>query len=220
MGLTLEEQAWALLAGLLNSVLVSAIGIAAGAAAGVVLGTLRHFGGLPIRWLVAAYVNLFRCTPVLVQIFMLFYALPDIGIRLTAFQTAWIALGLWGGAYQAEIFRAGLASVPRHEVVSARALGLPAAWTFLDITLPLGLRNALPAAANMAITQFRTSSFMVVIGYQELAYAANRIVSETFQVFQVFGTAALMYLGVSAAISMASRRLERRLARHGRQAAA
>lgn len=211
MGLALQDQVTALLAGLLNGVIVSAGGIVLGLLIGVPAGALRHSGGLTARWLLAAYVNLFRCTPVLVQIVLLFYALPDLGIRLSAFQTAWLALGLWGGAYQTETFRAGYAAVPPHEIRAARALGLPALRTFLDITLPLGLRNALPAATATAITQFRTSSFMVVIGLPELTYAANRIVSETFQTAQVFGTAALLYLAVSALIGHASRRLERRL---------
>ncbi len=208
MGLAFQDQVLALASGLLNGILVSVIGIALGIAIGVPMGALRHAGGPVGRWAVAIYVNGFRCTPVLVQIMLLFYALPDLGIRLSARETAWLALGLWGGAYQAETFRAGFAAVPPHEIRAARALGLPALRTFLDITLPLGIRNALPAAATTAITQFRTSSFMVVIGYQELTYAANRIVSETFQVAQVFGMAALMYLSVSALIGLFSRRLE------------
>ena len=202
------DQAAALLMGLINSILISVLGIALGVVIGLLAGGAGFLGNGAVRRLVACYVNVFRCTPVLVQIFMLFYALPDLGLRLSAFDTGWLALGLWGGAYQAETFRAGFAAVPAGEIVAARALGLPALRTFLDVTLPLGVWNAWPAATTMAITQFRTSSFMVVIGYQELTYAANRIVSETFQVAQVFGTAAVMYLVVSACIGLLSARIE------------
>lgn len=206
------SEALALLQGLGNSVLVSIIGIALGVALGIVLGAVRYARVPVLHWLVSWFVNVFRCTPLLVQIFLLFYALPDIGIRLSPFETAWLALGLWGGAYQTEVFRAGFSAVPPGEILAARALGLPAVRTFLDVTLPLGLRMSLPAATTTAITQFRSSSFMIVVGYQELTYVANRIVSDSFKVFETFGTASLMYLVVCTMISVASRRVERAVA--------
>ncbi|XUJ37452.1 ABC transporter permease subunit [Bradyrhizobium japonicum] len=142
----------------------------------------------------------------------LFYALPDIGIRLTPFETSWLALALWGGAYQTEVFRAAFEAVPKGEVTAARALGLPAFQTFLDITLPIALRIAITGTTTTAITQFRSSSFMIVVGYQELTYVANRIVSDTFKVFETFGIACLMYLLGCSIISALSRTFERRLA--------
>ncbi|WP_035716734.1 ABC transporter permease subunit [Bradyrhizobium genomosp. I (2014)] len=142
----------------------------------------------------------------------LFCALPDIGIRLTPFETSWLALALWGGAYQTEVFRAAFEAVPKGEVTAARALGLPAFQTFLDITLPIALRIAITGTTTTAITQFRSSSFMIVVGYQELTYVANRIVSDTFKVFETFGIACLMYLLVCSILSALSRTFERRLA--------
>ncbi len=211
--MSLSDQVVYLLNGLAHSLLITVLGIALATVIGLLVGGLGFLGGRGGRFLAATYVNAFRCTPVLVQVFMLFYALPELGIRLSAFGTSWLALGLWGGAYQAETFRAGFGAVPRHEILAARALGLPARRTFLDITMPLGIRNAWPAATTTAITQFRTSSFMVVIGYQELTYAANRLVSETFQVVQVFGAAAVMYLAVSGLIALVSGRFEARFGR-------
>jgi polar amino acid transport system permease protein len=83
---------------------------------------------------------------------------------------------------------------------------------FLDVTLPLGARASIPASTTMAITQFRSSSFMIAVGYQELTYVANRMVADTFKVFDIFGIAALAYLVVSNIIAIASRRLERAVA--------
>jgi len=98
------------------------------------------------------------------------------------------------------------------EVDAARALGMSAPRAFLDVTLPLGVRASIPAATTMAITQFRSSSFMIAVGYQELTYVANRMVADTFKVFEIFGIAALAYLVVSNIIAIASRRLERAVA--------
>lgn len=206
------NELWLLLGGLGRTLLVSVIGIAMGVVLGMLLGAVRHARIPVLNPLVACYVNLFRCTPLLVQIVMLYFALPDLGIRLSPFDTAWLALGLWGAAYHTEIFRAGYGAVDPNEVVAARALGMPALRAFLDVTLPLGLRASIPAATTMAITQFRSSSFMIAVGYQELTYVANRMVADTFKVFEVFGIAALAYLVVSNIISIASRRLERAVA--------
>jgi polar amino acid transport system permease protein len=204
-----------LLDGLGRTLLVSGIGIALGMALGMLMGAARHARIPVLSELIACYANLFRCTPLLVQVVMLYFALPDLGVKLSPFETSWLALGLWGAAYHTEIFRAGFGAVNPNEVLAARALGMSAPRAFLDITVPLGARAAIPAATTMAITQFRSSSFMIAVGYQELTYVANRMVADTFKVFQVFGIAALAYLIVSNVIAMASRRLEKTVAVHG-----
>jgi polar amino acid transport system permease protein len=210
--MTVLSQLAVLLEGLGRSLLISAIGISLGIALGMLMGAARHARISVLSPLIAGYANLFRCTPLLVQVVMLYFALPDLGIKLTAFDTSWLALGLWGAAYHTEIFRAGFGSVNPNEVVAARALGMSAPRAFLDVTLPLGLRASIPAATTMAITQFRSSSFMIAVGYQELTYVANRMVADTFKVFEIFGIAALAYLVVSSIIAIASRRLERAVA--------
>lgn len=204
-----------LLDGLGRTLLVSGIGIALGMALGMLMGAARHARIPVLSELIACYANLFRCTPLLVQVVMLYFALPDLGVKLSPFETSWLALGLWGAAYHTEIFRAGFGAVNPNEVLAARALGMSAPRAFLDITVPLGARAAIPAATTMAITQFRSSSFMIAVGYQELTYVANRMVADTFKVFQVYGIAALAYLIVSNVIAMASRRLEKTVAVHG-----
>ncbi|MFT3816230.1 MAG: amino acid ABC transporter permease [Rubrivivax sp.] len=212
MSITLINELLALLDGLGKTLLISSIGIAIGLVLGMLMAAIRHARIPVLDQVIAAYVNVFRCTPLLVQVVMLYFALPDLGIKLTPFQTSWLALGLWGAAYHTEIYRAGYGAVNPDEVVAARALGLSAVRAFAHITFPLGIRASIPAATTMAITQFRSSSFMIAVGYQELTYVANRMVADTFKVFEVFGIAALAYLVVSNIISIASRRLERAVA--------
>lgn len=209
MSTTFVNELLVLFDGLGRTLLISSIGIAMGIALGMLMGAARHARIPVLSQAIACYANLFRCTPLLVQVVMLYFALPDLGIKLTPFDTSWLALGLWGAAYHTEIFRAGYGSVNPNEVVAARALGMSAPRVFLDVTLPLGLRASIPAATTMAITQFRSSSFMIAVGYQELTYVANRMVADTFKVFEIFGIAALAYLVVSNIIAIASRKLER-----------
>lgn len=209
MAPTFLNELLALFDGLGRTLLISAIGIALGISLGIVMGAVRHARILILSQLIVCYTNLFRCTPLLVQIVMLYFALPDLGIRLTSFETSWLALGLWGAAYHTEIFRAGFGAVNPNLVLASRALGMTSFRTFLDVTVPLGARASIPAATTMAITQFRSSSFMIAVGYQELTYVANRMVADTFKVFQVFGLAALAYLVVSSIIAMGSRRIEK-----------
>lgn len=209
---TFLNELLVLLDGLGRTLLISALGIALGISLGMVMGAARHARVPVLSQLIACYANIFRCTPLLVQVVMLYFALPDLGIKLTPFETSWLALGLWGAAYHTEIFRAGFGAVNPNEVLAARALGMSAPRAFLDITVPLGARASIPAATTMAITQFRSSSFMIAVGFQELTYVANRMVADTFKVFEIFGIAALAYLVVSNIIAIASRRLERAVA--------
>lgn len=204
-----QAELLALVEGLCRSLLVSVIGIVAALVIGTVLGAVRYARIRVASQLASVYVNLLRCTPLLVQIFMLYFALPEIGIRLSPFDVAILSLSLWGGAYQVEVMRAGFEAVPRQQVLCARALGLSGLGAFLQITLPLGLRFSLPSATTTALSQFRSSSFMLVVGYQELTYVGNQIAAETFEVFRVFSTVSVIYLAVSFGISSASRWLER-----------
>jgi polar amino acid transport system permease protein len=204
-----------LLNGLGASVLISVIGIIAAMLLGCVLGAVRYSRIRVVTQVIAIYVNVMRCTPLIVQIFLLYFALPEIGIRLSPFEVGWVSLALWGAAYQVETFRSGFEAVSANEILAARALGMSGFRTFLDVVLPLGVRTSIPAMTTVAITQFRSSSFMVAVGYTELTYMANNIVSQTFEVFKIFGIAALMYLIVCTLISYGSRLVERKFSLPG-----
>lgn len=205
------EELGLLLEGLVNTVIVSALTIVIALILGAMLGAVRYARTPVLSQLAGVFITVVRATPLIVQIFLVYYALPEVGITLTPFTAALISLSLWGAAYQAEVFRAGYESVGKGEVLAARALGMTGIATFKDVTLPIGLRVSIGPAVTNAITMFRSSSFMSAIGFVELTFVANNIVSRSFEVFKIFGLAALMYLIVSTTFSYLGRLLERKL---------
>src|SRR5712691_3823638 len=126
-----------LAAGLRRTLEVSALGIAGAFAIGVVLGAARAHRVPVVSQLAAVYVELIRNTPILVQIFFLFFGLPEFGILLTPFTTAWLAVMIWGGAFNTENFRAGFGAVPHRYREAALALGFNQLATFRRVTLPI-----------------------------------------------------------------------------------
>jgi polar amino acid transport system permease protein len=197
--------------GLLRTLAISAIGIAGASAVGALLGALSALR-VPVVWqLIRAYVEVFRNTPLLVQIFFLYFALPDAGLKLGAFTVGWLSLLLWGGAYNVENFRAGFEAVDPMYVEACRALGFSGLAAFRRVVLPLGSRIALPSVTNTLISVFKNSSFMIAIGYPELTDSAVDIVSVTFRVFEVFIAIGVVYLALVWLFSVWARLLERRL---------
>ncbi len=204
-----------LLGGLKLTLISSAIGIAGALVVGVLAAACRSERVPLLDRLMAGYVEFFRNTPLLVQIFFLYFALPEVGIKLDAFTVAWLALVLWGGAYQAENFRAGFEAVSRGYREAARALGLSQAQMFAAVVLPIGLRIALPSLTNIGISILKNSSYMVAIGYHELTDTAVNIVSLSFRVFEMFFTIGVIYLGLAWLFGVGMGALERRLALPG-----
>ena len=131
-----------------------------------------------------------RNTPILVQIFMLFFALPQVGIRLDAFTVAWLSVMIWGGAFNTENFRAGFEAVPTGYREAGSALGFGPVGTFLNVTLPIGGRIALPSSINTYISVVKNTSLMYVIGYAELTTTAiniGNLTLETLEALTVLG---------------------------------
>src|SRR5439155_5636710 len=124
--------------GLVNTLKVSLIGIAGASLIGAVLGAARAHRIPLVSQLAAAYVEVIRNTPILVQIFLIFYGLPKAGILLSPFEAAWISVMVWGGAFNTENFRAGFEAVPKRYREAGYALGFGPLATFLNVTLPIG----------------------------------------------------------------------------------
>ena len=154
---------------------MSAIAIAGAFVIGVVLGAARAYRIPVVSQLTAVYVEVIRNTPILVQIFMIFYALPQFGIVLDQFTVAWLSVMIWGGAFNSENFRAGFEAVPYRYREAGAALGFRGFATFLNITLPIGGRIALPSSINTYISVLKNTSLMYVIGYAELTTTALNI---------------------------------------------
>mgnify|MGYP000070309426 CR=1 FL=1 len=142
----------------------------------------------------AVYVEVFRNTPLLIQIFIIFFGLPGIGIKLSPYASGLIALVLYVGAYNTEVIRAGLEAVPRGQIEAAKSLGLTGVQTFLYVIIPQTLRISLPALGNNWVALVKNSSLVSVIGMVELTWVALDLNALTFRSFELFGAATIFYL--------------------------
>ncbi len=186
-----------LLAGCLGTFVLALGGMALAIAIGIGGVLLRDSRHAPVRFLVKAFVEVIRNTPFLVQIFFIYFALPLAGVRLDPTPTAIIALGINGGAYAIEIIRGGVQSISRGQIEAGLALGLHKALVFRLIVLKPALRAVYPSLTSQFILLTLTTSIASAISAYELTSVAQRIESDSFRSFEVFGTATLMYLVIS-----------------------
>ena len=188
------------------------VGIVASYGIGLVLGAVRAHRIPLLSQLAAIYVEVIRNTPILVQMFFIYYGPPALGIQLELFTLAWLSLTIWGGAFMTENFRAGFEAVPARLREAGFALGFGPVKNFLNVTLPIGGRIALPSSINTCISVLKNTSLLFYFGYAELTYVANNIQSNTFRVFEMFAALAVAYLVIVWTLSALIRFLERRLA--------
>jgi polar amino acid transport system permease protein len=200
------------LEGLQNTLEVSAIAIAASFVIGLVLGAARAFRIPVVSQLAAVYVEVIRNTPLLVQVFFIYFGLPQLDIRLDAFEVALIALVIWGGAFNTENFRAGFEAVPFRYREAGFALGFGRLPTFFNVTLPIGGRIALPSSINTYVSVLKNTAILgPVLGFPELTNTAYTLESTLFQPLEIYVILALTYLAIVWAISLLIRLLEAHL---------
>jgi polar amino acid transport system permease protein len=188
------------------------VGIVAAYLIGLVLGAMRAHRIPFVSQLAAIYVEVIRNTPILVQMFLLYFGLPELGFQIDLFTLAWLSLTIWGGAFMTENFRAGFEAVPARLREAGYALGFGPMKNFLNVTLPIGGRIALPSSINTCISVLKNTSLLYWFGYAELTYVANNAQSLTFKVFEAFTALAVIYLAIVWTLSALIRFLERRLA--------
>ena len=152
-----------------------------------------------------------RNTPILVQIFFIFYGLPQVGISFSPFMTAWLAVTVWGGAFNTENFRAGFEAVPHRYQEGSLALGFGRLTTFLNVTLPIGARIALPSSINTYISVLKNTSLLTAIGYAELTNVSRSIAAVTFRDSEMLLVVAVTYLALVWTLSAVMRGVEARL---------
>ena len=177
---------------------------------GLLVGILR-LGRLPvIDWFLIAYIELFRCTPLLVQIIWFYYAFPVvIGVNIPAHVAAVTVLSLYGGAFYAEIVRGSIESVHRGQWDAARALGL-SSWRVLRLViLPQALKPMMAPYVNQSVTQLKNTSLVSVIAVPDLVYNATLITAETDRPLEVYTIVALIYFAILFPATLVARRLER-----------
>jgi polar amino acid transport system permease protein len=192
------------------------LGFALAAIVGLVLAILR-FAVPVMSWPVAALVEFIRSTPLLIQIFFLYFVFPEFGIVLDAFTAGVLALGLHYGAYCSEVYRAGLEAVPRGQWEAAIALNLDQTTTFRDIILPQALPPIVPALGNYLVALFKETPLLSAIAVLELMQTAKILGSETFRYNEPITLVGLFFLAMSlvsaAGIRLLERVLNRRIAR-------
>lgn len=204
-----REQLWE---GLKNTMKAAAIGVAASFVIGLLMGAARAHRIPVISQIGRAYVEVIRNTPILVQMFLLYYGLPELGYIVEPFTIAWLSITIWGGAFNTENFRAGFEAVPKEFREAGYALGFSPLKTFVNVTLPIGGRIALPSSINTYISVLKNTSLLIAITYPELTTVATNIQANTFKTFEMFSVLAVVYLAIVWTLSALIRLLEARLA--------
>lgn len=198
-----------ILPGLGITISVTAIALGLGLLLGIIMAVCRVYGGPLFSPLAAAYSILVRSLPVVVIIFVLFFVISEL-VDLSPFLSGAIALGVASGAYQCEIFRGAINSVPRSQMVAARALGMGRFKAVRIIILPQAVRLALPAWANEVTLVLKDSSLVYVIGVPEIMRRAQYVSATTMEPFVAFGAAAVLYLVLTLVASRLLETLEKR----------
>ncbi|MEZ7214681.1 amino acid ABC transporter permease [Klebsiella spallanzanii] len=203
-----------LYAGLVFTIPITLISFSLGLLLGFIVALIRLYGPALLKSLVRFYVWIIRGTPLLVQLFLIFYALPSVGITLDAFPAAVIGFTLNVGAFTSEVIRATLLSVAKGQWEAAHSIGMSWAQSLRYIILPQAARVAVPPLSNTFISLVKDTSLASVITVPELFLAAQRIAAVTYQPLILYTEAAILYLLISSVLSYLQSRLEIRLERN------
>lgn len=191
-----------LLMGAAVTIEITVFSVALGFFIGLVVGVARICSYKVLRILAAVYADCIRGTPLLVQIFLIYFALPiATGARVDPFAAAVLACGINSGAYVSEIFRAGIQAVDAGQMEAGRSLGLTWGQTMRYIILPQAIKNILPPLGNEFIAMLKDSSLVSVIGFEELTRRGQLIIAQTYGSFEIWLTVAALYLAMTLAIS-------------------
>jgi polar amino acid transport system permease protein len=198
-------------AGTLITLRLAGVALLLGTALGLPLGVLRMYGPPWLQRLVAAYVLVFQGTPLLVQLFIIYYGLPQLGITFDGNTAAYIALALHSAAYQAEYLRGALQSIGAGQMVAARAIGMSGTQAIINIILPQAFRLVLPSWSNEVVSMIKYTAVVYLIAIQDLMGMAKFLTSKYFQPIPIYLTAALFYLVLVGITYFVLRAIERRM---------
>lgn len=188
-------------------------GLAASVLLGLAIAVARRMGGPLLDLPLGLVVQVVRGVPFLVQVFLLYFGGPSIGLLLEQFTAGLLALSLFGGCYMSEVFRTGFRAVPRGHIEAAECVGLSRWQTLVRITVPEMLVLVLPAGTNIAIGLIKETAVLSVISVPELTAVVSAIGSETYAFVEALLTLSLLYWALVELCSRAGRLLERRLSR-------
>jgi polar amino acid transport system permease protein len=199
--------------GLLVTLEALALGAVLAFALGLVWAMLQRSEQAAVRWPVMAVTEFVRNTPLLVQLFFLFYVLPEWGLTLSALTTGVIGLGLHYSTYTAEVYRAGIDGVPVGQWEAATALSLPRARTWFAVILPQAIRRVVPALGNYVVAMLKDTPMIFVIGVLEMLGEARQYSAQTFHTVEPITIVGIAFIVISYPASLLLRVLERRLVR-------
>ncbi|MGF7206158.1 polar amino acid transport system permease protein [Skermanella aerolata] len=198
----------ALLDGLLITIEVSVISIAISVVIGIVGAAIRLFEIPVLSQVVGGYVHFIRSTPLLPQIYFVFYGFSGLGLQLSTFWCGVLALSLWGGAYNIENVRGGFLAVSKGLREAAGSLAFRPIHYLWLVALPLGVRISLPTMLNTAVSVLKNSAYLQAIGLAELTFVAMDRVALDFRILEMFAAIGVLYLGIVLILSLFLRRLE------------
>lgn len=201
----------ALLKGAGITIVISVVSMALAVSLGLLLTVTRLYGRPPFSNFSTAYIEIYRGTPLLIQLYILYYGLPNIGISLSPLTAAFLGLGMNYAAYEAEIYRAGIMAVPKGQMEAALSLGMPQGLAIRRVILPQALRIATPGVTNDFIALFKDSSLVSVIAMVELTKTYSILAATTLRFFELGLIVAFLYFAMSYPLSLLAKRLEERL---------
>jgi len=189
---------------------VSVLAVFFGTILGVIVGALRVMPNRFINGIAASYIYIIRGTPLLIQLFLIYFGLPSIGIRLSAFFSGLLGLAINSSGYVGEIVRGGIEAIPKGQWEAGKVLGLSYGKTMRFIILPQALRNMLPALGNEFVTLIKESSLLSTLAIAELTMVGQQVRSATYASFETFIAVGLIYLFMTSVTSFLLRLIEKR----------
>jgi polar amino acid transport system permease protein len=201
-----------LLKGLQWTLVLSAIAFVTGIVAGLGVALVRTCGLRPLERVAAWYIGLFQGTPLLMQLFVVYFGLALVGLRLDAWIAVAIGFTLHASAYLGEIWRGSIEAVPKGQTEAANALSLSYASRMVDVVLPQAFRISLPATIGFLVQLIKGTSLASIVGFTELARAGSMVSNLTFKPILVFGIVGLMYFAICWPLSLYGTWLERKFA--------
>lgn len=197
--------------GLINTLIYTIACIAGGLLFGLVAAFGRLSSLLIVRWPVQFFIEIFRCTPLLVILIWFYYALPVLlGIQISALVAGLLALSLYGGSFYCEIIRAGIISIEAGQHEAAQALGMQRRSVMRRIILPQALRRMVPPLMNQSILQLKNTSLVSILALPDLIYQGQLVTHETYRPLEVYTVVAVIYFAILFPATLMVQRLERR----------
>jgi polar amino acid transport system permease protein len=195
----------------LYTVITVIAGLAIGLAAGILRTTAPRWVAIPLR----GYIEVFRCTPLLVQLVWVYYALPVlIGVDMSATTACFLTLSLYAGSFYAEIFRGGIEAIDRGQWEAGQAIGMQQSRIFRRIILPQAIQVMIPALINQTIMQLKNTSLVSTVAVGDLLYQGSVITAASYRPLEVYTTIAVLYFVVLFPLTLVADQLEQRMGAH------